>query len=85
MMWILMKSLVGTKADKGKRIVAMPLELCENMAQTHIGKDHKVDWKELELSQKAIHHHSRALCRIFNVGAKGGPRNAARCFNNLSS
>ena len=55
------------------------------MAAEHIGKDHKVMWQFLKNCQTEVHAHGRALARILRVGQSEGPRNAARCHDNLSS
>ena len=72
-------------SDKGKGLVVMTKETYEKMAQEHVGKDEIVDWDYLKSAQNEVRAHGRSLIRIFNVGKAGGPRNAARCHDNVSS
>ena len=39
----------------------------------------------LKEAQANVRAHGRSLARIFNVGKAQGPRNAARCHDNVSS
>ena len=63
----------------------MTKETYERMAQEHIGKDAEVDWNYLKAAQAEVRAHGRSIARIFNVRKAGGPRNAARCHDNVSS
>ena len=63
----------------------MSTELYHEMSVVHTLGDRKVEWRELEDSQREIRAHSRALSRMVNLGEAGGVRNKARCFDNVSS
>ena len=72
-------------SDKGKGLVAMTRDMYDNMAKVHVEGDSKVTWRELELAQKEVRNHGRALTRVFGLGKMEGKRNRSRCFNNISS
>lgn len=72
-------------SDKGKGLVVMALDMYHQMSVVHTEGDREVGWRELEESQREIRAHARALARIVNLGAEGGNRNQARCFDNVSS
>ena len=72
-------------SDKGKGLVVMPVDMYHKMCRTLLENDVKVEWKELEDSQREIWAHARALARITRLGEAGGSRNNARCFDSLSS
>ena len=55
------------------------------MSVVHTEGDKKIDWRELSEAQRELRAHSRALARIFNIGRGQGRKNAARCYDNLSS
>ena len=72
-------------SDKGKVLVVMSLDMYHQMSVVHTEGDEEVGWRELEESQREVRAHARALSRIVNLGAGGGNRNRARCFDNISS
>ena len=72
-------------SDKGKRVVVMPLDMYEKVTARHTVNDKKVTWSELRESQKTVTAHSRALAKIFRIGASLGPRNQSRCHNNCTT
>ena len=55
------------------------------MAIVHTKNDAKVGWKELGEAQKLLRSHGRSTAKIYGLGEKKGPRNMARCYQNLSS
>ena len=60
-------------SDKGKVLVVMSTDLYHEMSVVHTLGDKKVEWRELEDSQREIRAHARALSRMVyleNVATK---------------
>ena len=73
------------ESDKGKGLVVMSPETYHQMSKVHTEGDREITWRELGEVQREVRAHSRALARIFKLGKAGGKRNAARCYDNISS
>ena len=61
-------------SNKGKGLVVMSTDLYHDMSVVHTLGDKKVDWRELEDSQREVRAHARALSRMVNLGEAGGVR-----------
>ena len=56
----------------------MSVDMYHRMCLTHTEKDAKIEWKQLEDSQRELQLHARALSKMTRLGEAGGNRNKSR-------
>ena len=62
----------------------MSTDMYHRMSVVHTEADQKVEWRDLEDSQKEIRSHARALAKMVRLGESAGKKNKGRCYGNVS-
>ena len=77
--------IVIMEADKGRELCVSSMESYERQGAVHTAKDHIISREEAEAIQKHCNSHASAWGNILKVGVNKGDKNAARCFQSLST
>ena len=78
------KEVVILASDKGKEVVIVTPEIYREMGREHTAGDLPITWRELQLIQRELSGHAKAICRVFRIGEALGGRNQGRCYDNAS-
>ena len=72
-------------ADKGNRFTVSSQDSYCRQGDTHTLNDRKVTKQEVQTIQTRMNTLSRSLAKVVGLGSNSGPKNEARCWQNIVS